>query len=151
MCLFVANLLFLSCKYLMGNKAGSEKDMQTLRLSCNIQQRVKEQGTEVWQQHRLVHGLGLSGLVWGGSRVGFWEKLPEDIPVSAKIHGSQLQDPMETHSGAVCEGLQPLGRTHVGNVCGEGWIPVQGKAINSSNTGEGWYRDVSTYFHLCWN
>jgi len=24
-----------------------------------------------------------------------------------------------THAGAVCEELQPLGRTHVGEVCGE--------------------------------
>lgn len=37
-CLFIANLPFLSCKYLMGNKRRSEKEMQTLTLSCNIQQ-----------------------------------------------------------------------------------------------------------------
>lgn len=75
MCLFIANLLFLSCKYLMGSKARRGKDMQTLTLICSVQQTsgVKE-----------PHGLGLSGLVLGGSRVGCWGKLPETIPVCDK-------------------------------------------------------------------
>lgn len=90
--------------------------MQTLTLSCSIQQTAEGEGA----QHQGLAAAQIGawvGFVWAGFGVS---RLPEVIPVSAKIQVSQLQHPMETHSGAVDEGLQPLGRTRVGNVCGIG-------------------------------
>lgn len=77
MCLFIANLLLFSCSYLMGNKARREENMQTLTLSCNVQQMSEGEGAghKVWQQHKVVLGLGL-----GGSRIGFLIEAAKNHP-----------------------------------------------------------------------
>lgn len=63
----------------MGNKTRSEKDMQTLTLSCHIQQTSEGEGGQ--HQGLAAAQVGAwAGIVWagfGGPRVGFWEKLPE--------------------------------------------------------------------------
>lgn len=93
----------------MGNKARSAEDMQTLPLSCQLCSRGRRSRA---RGLRATQGGVWAGL--GGLQAGLSERTCQKP--SLCLMGFRSANP-RTPWGLI---LQPLGRTHGGNVCGEG-------------------------------